>query len=563
MSLSATLSTANSSLRAIQTQLALAASNVANADNADYTTKSAQLSANVTSGVGTGVDVTGIISKVDANLVRTIVDATSTNSAAQTFVDYLQSLSDNLGSLSSEDSGDTLATYLSSLESSLDELATTPESETLKSQVVADLDDSLTNLRTTSDSVQTLRSNADSAIADAVTTVNDTLEEIHGLNQAIIQAKANGDSTATLEDERNAAVKSLAEQIDVNYFVDSTGSMNVYTSSGQVLVGDEVHELSFTATDNINSATTYPSTLSGITVNGQDITKSIKSGTIAALVELRDDTLPQVQSDLDALATSLRDSLNAISNNGGASPPPNSLTGTESVASTDTLSASGTLRVAVTDADGLVVQTQDLTLSSYATVGDLLTALNSITGMSASIDSSGYLVLQATSSDNGIAVAGGTIGSENFSGYFGLNDVVVGEGADDMAVSTSLADDPSLFPMAEMDTTTTLAVGDTAVSSGSGTLAEAMADAMRTADLSGAAGTIVANIGTDLTSATSRATSSETSLTTLTDSFQSKYGVNVDEETALISQLENAYSASAQVLSAVKSMFDDLMTAVS
>lgn len=563
MSLSATLSTANSSLRAIQTQLALAASNVANADNADYTTKSAQLSANVTSGVGTGVDVTGIISKVDANLVRTIVDATSTNSAAQTFVDYLQSLSDNLGSLSSEDSGDTLATYLSSLESSLDELATTPESETLKSQVVADLDDSLTNLRTTSDSVQTLRSNADSAIADAVTTVNDTLEEIHGLNQAIIQAKANGDSTATLEDERNAAVKSLAEQIDVNYFVDSTGSMNVYTSSGQVLVGDEVHELSFTATDNINSATTYPSTLSGITVNGQDITKSIKSGTIAALVELRDDTLPQVQSDLDALATSLRDSLNAISNDGSASPPPNSLTGTESVASTDTLSASGTLRVAVTDADGLVVQTQDLTLSSYATVGDLLTALNSITGMSASIDSSGYLVLQATSSDNGIAVAGGTIGSENFSGYFGLNDVVVGEGADDMAVSTSLADDPSLFPMAEMDTTTTLAVGDTAVSSGSGTLAEAMADAMRTADLSGAAGTIVANIGTDLTSATSRATSSETSLTTLTDSFQSKYGVNVDEETALISQLENAYSASAQVLSAVKSMFDDLMTAVS
>lgn len=563
MSLSATLSTANSSLRAIQTQLALAASNVANADNADYTTKSAQLSANVTSGVGTGVDVTGIISKVDANLVRTIVDATSTNSAAQTFVDYLQSLSDNLGSLSSEDSGDTLATYLSSLESSLDELATTPESETLKSQVVADLDDSLTNLRTTSDSVQTLRSNADSAIADAVTTVNDTLEEIHGLNQAIIQAKANGDSTATLEDERNAAVKSLAEQIDVNYFVDSTGSMNVYTSSGQVLVGDEVHELSFTATDNINSATTYPSTLSGITVNGQDITKSIKSGTIAALVELRDDTLPQVQSDLDALATSLRDSLNAISNDGSASPPPNSLTGTEAVTAADPLSASGTLRVAVTDADGLVVETQDLTLSSYATVGDLLTALNSITGMSASIDSSGYLVLQATSSDNGIAVAGGTIGSENFSGYFGLNDVVVGEGADDMAVSTSLADDPSLFPMAEMDTTTTLAVGDTAVSSGSGTLAEAMADAMRTADLSGAAGTIVANIGTDLTSATSRATSSETSLTTLTDSFQSKYGVNVDEETALISQLENAYSASAQVLSAVKSMFDDLMTAVS
>lgn len=562
MTISAALSSANSSLRAIQTQLAVASSNIANADDVNYSTKTAQQSSRLTSGVGTGVDVTGIVSKVDANLVRSIVAATSTAAAAQTSADYLQGLSDSLGSLSSESSGDTLATTLTSLESALDELATTPESATLKSQVVADLDDGLTSLRTASDSVQTLRANADSAIAASVTSANDLLQEIHGLNQVIINAKAGGESTASLEDQRNAAVKSLAEQMDVGYFVDGEGVMNVYTGSGQVLVGAEVHELSYTASGSVNAATVYPGTLSSISVNGHDITGSLTSGTMAALVELRDGTLPQVQSDLDELAVSLRDTLNAISNDGSAAPPPTSLTGTQSVSASNTLSASGTLRVAVTDADGLVVESQDLDLSTYATVGDLVTALNGIPGLSASIDSSGALTLQATTADNGVAVAGGVMGSGNFSAFFGLNDVVTGSGANDMAVNSALAAASSRFPVGEMATSGTLNVGDLAVSSGSGALAQAMADGMRSADLSATAGTIVADLGTQLASANTRATSTATSLTTLTDSFQSKYGVNVDEETALISELENAYSASAQVLSAVQSMFDDLLQAV-
>lgn len=562
MTISAALSSANSSLRAIQTQLAVASSNIANADDVNYSAKTAQQSSRLTSGVGTGVDVTGIVSKVDANLVRSIVAATSTAAAAQTSADYLQGLSDSLGSLSSESSGDTLATTLTSLESALDELATTPESATLKSQVVADLDDGLTSLRTASDSVQTLRANADSAIAASVTSANDLLQEIHGLNQVIINAKAGGESTASLEDQRNAAVKSLAEQMDVGYFVDGEGAMNVYTGSGQVLVGSEVHELSYTASGSVNAATVYPGTLSSISVNGHDITGSFTSGTMAALVELRDSTLPQVQSDLDELAVSLRDTLNAISNDGSAAPPPTSLTGTQSVSASNTLSASGTLRVTVTDADGLVVESQDLDLSTYATVGDLVTALNGIPGLSASIDSSGALTLQATTADNGVAVAGGVMGSGNFSTFFGLNDVVTGSGANDMAVNSALAAASHRFPVGEMATSGTLNVGDLAVSSGSGALAQAMADGMRSADLSATAGTIVADLGTQLASANTRATSTATSLTTLTDSFQSKYGVNVDEETALISELENAYSASAQVLSAVQSMFDDLLQAV-
>lgn len=563
MTISAALNSANSSLRAIQTQLAVASSNIANADDTSYTKKYATQAPTIAAGAGTGVDITAIINKVDANLVRSIVDAASGNASAQTMADYLQQLSDSLGSLSSTESGDTLATLLSSLESTLDELATTPESVTLKSQAVTDLEDGLASLLSTSNDVQTLRADADSAIGNAVTTVNDALHDIDELNKSIVAATAAGTSTADLEDQRTAALITVSEQLDVNYYIDGTGAMNVHTSSGQVLVGSTVHELSFDTTSSINANTTYPGTLSGITVNGHDITQSLRSGEISALVTLRDTTLTGVQSDLDAMAVSLRDTLNTISNQGSAAPPPNSLTGTEQVAAADLLSATGTLRVAVTDADGAVTATQDFNLSTYATVNAMLTALNGAgLGMTASIDIDGHLLLKATSATGGVAVAGGTIGTENFSGYFGLNDMVVGDGADNIAVKTTLSADTSTFPIGTMSTSGTLALGDTAVTSGSGALAEAMADAMRTADLSAAAGTIVANVGSALSSATSRATSAETSLTALTDSFSSQYGVNVDEETARISELQNAYAASAQVLSSAQEMFDALLNAV-
>ncbi len=539
MTLAAALSSANSSLRAIQTQLAVASSNIANADDVTYTTKSAQQTARVTSGAGTGVDITAILGKVDTNLVRGIVGATSTNAAATTTQDYLQRLSDVLGTLTSDGSGDTLATNLSALESTLDELAATPESATLNSQALANLDDALANLRTSSDDVAALVADAETSIAGSVTDANDLLKEIHGLNQLIVRAQANGQPTATLEDQRNAAVTELAEHLDVSTFVDSEGAMNVYTGGGQVLVASQVHELSLDD--------------GAVVVNGKDITNALQSGKLAALVDLRDTTLPAIQAGLDALAVSLRDTLNAVSNLGSTVPPPNTLTGTRAVSATDALSATGTLRVAVTDGDGGVTATSDIDLSTVGTVNDLLTALNGISGLSASLDSFGYLVLTAA---DGVAVAGGDVGGDSLSGYFGLNDLVAGSGAADMSARL-----PTL-PTGQMSTAGTLAAGAVAVTMGSGALAQSMADAMRKADLGGQAGNLVADVGTRLNTANMRATSAETALTTLTASFQSRYGVNVDEETARISELENSYSASAQVLSAVQSMFDDLLNAV-
>jgi flagellar hook-associated protein 1 len=90
MSLNAALSVASGSLQAIQTQLAVASSNVSNADVEGYSRKTVTKTSLATAGAGTGVAVTSITSSVDPWLLKSIYSATATSSASATLSDYLQ-----------------------------------------------------------------------------------------------------------------------------------------------------------------------------------------------------------------------------------------------------------------------------------------------------------------------------------------------------------------------------------------------------------------------------------------------------------------------------------------
>lgn len=577
MSLNVALSTASRSLRALETQMAVSSANISNADTDGYTRKSATKVTDVTAGVGTGATISAIVSKVDPWLLKSIVATTSTKEAASVDADYLDRLGDALGSLSSDSasSGGTLATSLSSLSSALTELATTPESATLKSEVVGDLDDAAAALRTTSSEVQGLRQAADSDIADAVDTANTALSAIDALNDSIVRAKASGQSTADLEDQRMNKVADLSAVIGVSYFTQANGAMVVYTSGGAPLLNSSVHTLSFDEAGTVTSSATYPGGLSGITLDGTDITSTIKSGSVAALVTMRDKTLPAIQTQLDSLATGLRDTINSVYNNGTASPPPNSLSGSVTgLDATSALTATGSLSVAVTDSSGKTVGASTFDLSGYSDLGALVSAINSAgLGLTAAIDSTtGSVSLTANNASNGVALSGGSVSSldgtarspaQSLSAALGLNDLLSGSGAETIAVRSDILASPDLLATSSLNTgTAALTAGGVAVSAGSGSQVQALADAINSAGLAGKAGNVVSGVSSRLSAAKEEATSQETTLSTLTSSFSSKYGVNVDEESATISALENSYSASAQVISTAKSMFDALLQAV-
>lgn len=588
MSLDIARSIAFSGLSATSVQISVTSSNISNADTTGYTTKAANQSSSVTNGVGTGVTVTGITSKVDKLLLKSLISATSDLGAADTANTYLTSLEKLYGSTSSTDdssTGTSLANSIAALESALSSLASTPSSASLQSNVISALDDVASQLRETSSGIQKLRSDADQDIASSIDDVNSDLQQIADLNAQIKQTAAAGQSTADLEDQRNTALQDLASKMNISYFTASNGDLQIYTTSGQALVDSSAHTISYTAAAKVTAATTYTagsssSGFSAITVNGVDITSQISGGDIGALITLRDTTLPAAQSQLDQLAQQLASMMNGVSNSASSVPAPTSLTGTAAVTSGTALSATGNVRIAVTDESGNLVSYGDLDLSSYATVGDLVTAINGVSGLSASVDSDGHLSITATGSGNGVAINEMTssVGSadEGFSEYFGLNDLVTGTSAADIAVNSKILSGTNELQLATLESSSSLTVGSTVLSSGSATMVNAFYDALTdsrtfastgglaatTGSLADYASAIVADVASKASQASTTYTAKETAQSTYASSLSSQSGVNLDEESAKLSTLQNKYSAASALIQAVNSMYSALLTAV-
>lgn len=578
MSLRIAGSIAQSALRSSEVGMAVASSNVANADTAGYTRKTANVTTYDTAVGSTAVQTASISSAVNNALLKTIIGAQSDLGYADVRNSYLDQLQSSLGTT---DSDGTLAAAIDDLSDVTSTLATSPESESAKSAVVSNLETVASELRTASSTVQDLRDQADEDIATTVDRINATLTTIDDLNDRIAKAKGLGQDTTDLKDQRAEALKSLSEDIPITYQTDSNGKVRVSTSSGQALVDSSVHTLSYTPAASVSASTSYESGgFQGIMLDGKDITGSVKSGTLGGLIQLRDTDLPAQQAALDELATTLMDQLNGIANNGTAAPPPNALTGTTTVSGSDAFSGSGTLRIAVTDSDGTAVEVLDLDLSAYSTVDEVVAAIDGMSNLSASVSADGTLTIQADNSDYGVALGGdddsvGTDG-DTFSAAFGLNDLLTGTGASDIKVSSTLAADSSRLPTAALSTTAGLAAGDSAVASGDGTTAQALKAAFtdtvsfdaagslsaRSTTLSGYAGAVVQAAATAADKAASAYDDQELYTESLASSFASQSGVNVDEETAAISQLQTAYEAAAAVFKVVREMFDTALDMV-
>lgn len=581
--ISTALGTALTALQVIERQMATSSSNISNADVSGYTAKTT----NITTSLSGGVEVSSVTSTVTDNLVSALASATTDASYADTLSSFYATLDTAMGTLSdsSSSASTTIASELSGLESDLATLAQNADSSTDQSQVLSDLGTLTASLRSLSDQVQSLRTQADSDIKDTVDDANTQLSTIADLNKQILAAKAQGRDTTDLEDQRNTAVVALSGDLGVSYFVDGTGSMNVYTSNGQLLLaGDTAHTLSFTQASSVSSDSVYQAggggTLSGITLNGQDITSTVTSGRLGADLAARDTLLPQVQDELDTLTSSLVGAVNAAYNQGTAIPAPTSLSGTLSLAAADAFSASGTVRVAVLDADSDVVAYKDIDLSQDHSVSDVLNDLNGVSGLTAYLNASGDMVVAATGSGDGVAI--GTMSSavgadgQGFSDYFGLNDLLVGDSATDVRVRDDLSSGTATLAAGALSDSATLSVGGAGVASGDGSIATALASALsasrsfsasgslgaRTTSLSGYAGDIIGAIATATSTSSADATAKSTALSTQQTGFSNQTGVDTDKETALLTQLQSEYAAAAKVIAVAQSMFQTLVSAI-
>ena len=359
MAVSSALSTALSGIRTTQQQLGVTSANIANAKSAGYSRQTMSSTAQVSNSRVYGVEANQVTREINLLVQKQWRVSTANSAYADTRVTALSALDNYWGAPNSTSS---LNSVYSNFTTTLQKLATTPGDTAIQGSAVSAAQNLVSRLNQLSGDVQSLRQEAESNISDAVNRVNALLQTISQLDKQIVAVGAGGtNSTAGLQDKRDAAIDELSEYMDIRVSDESSGAVTIALTDGTQLYDDVPVTLSFDQQGVVDASRSYSTddskrSLGTVTVSagpgaGIDLFKSgsIRSGKIAAYKELRDETLVDAQAQLDTIAATLSKATSTRQTSGTAVSAAGSAGYTLDVSG---LTEGNTLKVDYVDASG-------------------------------------------------------------------------------------------------------------------------------------------------------------------------------------------------------------------
>lgn len=543
-SLSGIFGNAASGMRSAQAQLDIVARNVSNAGTAGYTRKEAPLQTLVADGSAYGVTAGEVTRSVSRSLLQELRAGESIAAQLAVAEDFLAKLELSFGTPGDESS---IATAVGKIGDAFRDLINEPNSSTLQQQVLQRAKNFATSANALSETIQSLRSDADSLIASAAETFNVTVRELAELNRSIAGLRGLGKSTADLEDRRDALLKSLAELVDIRTFERPTGEIVVTMRSGREILDAGVGQLSFNPTPVISPDMELSAgDLSPVLLDGNDISAEIKSGRLRGLLDIRDKTMVDTQAQLDELTARIAQNLALadldLFSYGAIRPVITSVTAGATL-------AKGATTLTVSSAAGLTVgmnlrfANHPTTYRVTAIVGldvTIAPATGAGTGADTEVPSGTRMVF---------AEPPGTA-ANGFARIVGVNPAVISAPwrlRDGTSVATigSIAQNNAI-PRAVVDSFERVQPFGTGAGSSGLTL-------------TGYAGSLIVAQATAKNGASEALQARER----LNEQFERRYSgesaVNVDRELALMLEIQNSYAASAKVLTAARQLMDELL----
>ncbi len=229
MSLNSALSIATGGLANINAQFALISQNVANAATPSYAVEVGTQTALTADGVGLGVQTGPATLQINQTLQSASLQQNATVTGLTTTQTALQAIDTVLGT---PGSGTDIGSLLGNLKNSFSTLLNDPSSQTQQSAVVSSAATLAQGINSLSAAYTAQRQAAQTDLGSAVTTLNSTLATIGQLNSQIVTMQQAGQSTADLENQRNASVATLSQLINVQTVQQPDGSIDLYTASG-------------------------------------------------------------------------------------------------------------------------------------------------------------------------------------------------------------------------------------------------------------------------------------------------------------------------------------------
>lgn len=297
MSLSAALGAARSSLAVNASQTAILSRNIAGAEDALYTRKSAI----ITSSHG-GVRVEAIGRAANGALLNTMLGATSQASGQQALVDGLKRLWPTIGDPEADLSP---AALIGALRDAVQQHASAPDDPLMGHEMLTRAGDLAAALRASSETVQTARAQADADMAESVERINTLLAHFEALNTEIVRGTHKGaDITAKL-DARDQVVAGLAEEIGLRIVNRADNDIALYTDSGVTLFETKARSVTMVPTPLFEAGIEGQAVfVDGVPVAGGGAMQ-VGAGRLAGLAAFRDSAAVTYQGQVDEIARGL------------------------------------------------------------------------------------------------------------------------------------------------------------------------------------------------------------------------------------------------------------------
>ena len=547
------MSSAKLGLLAQQLAIEVTGQNIANVQTEGYSRQDVTFEANtprsVTLGqVGTGVRIAGIERSHDQFLFTQIMDEGDLTGSTE----VKKEIFEQLEMLFNEGSGRSLNDALSSFFGAVQDLAANARGIPERANLVAKAERLTSTFNQTGKQLFTIQRNIDFTIESEVAKINALTAQIGKLNEGIHANEPSGQYKANdLRDNRDKLVKELSQKIDVQLINESDGQISLTTKDGTALVlKDRVFALSTSLNgDNESFKDININNGSGLT----NITSAIKGGELRGYLDMRDTQVESVLDKMNILSGSFIQEFNRVHRQGFGTDGSSGLDFFTPLDVTvkANVNNKGSAVVSMTNASPTTVSVDEFEITFTGvgsfTLQNLTTKLNEGT-FTFSRGNTFNLKNGFAVTIDGTAAVGDKVTfsvSENAASKMSVSSTITANTKRIAAGNTKSGDGGNALQMANLQND--LVFNSVTLSSGSGSYTF---DEYYNA--------VVSTIGIESFSAQATLRQQEGVMLQLNSRRESISGVSIDEEMIKMIKFQQAYNASARMISMVEEMLDTL-----
>lgn len=299
--------------------------NIANANTEGFSRQEVRTKTGITINegpyvMGTGVDIQTIKRNHDDLVEKKLNSSISQHNYNEERTNQLGHIEEVFNEVNSEGMNKILNRFFNSFR----ELANRPEDETVRGLVRENAKIVVSDFHRVQGEIDQIRAGINKKITLIVDDINHLAKNISKLNREIATHEVSGAEANDLRDQRDSALRQLAEHFPVSAYYDEHNRFVVNVEGlGTLVSGDVEQELMVgNRIDPADSNTQKPALEIFFRSRPADpISGRLKNGNLGALLRSRNEDLQQVENQLDELAHGLANATNSIHRRGYANKP--------------------------------------------------------------------------------------------------------------------------------------------------------------------------------------------------------------------------------------------------